>query len=81
MNPFEMVVLIVAIVVAGRVIATRYGRASAPGGLASSSSPAEVEELRAEIRRLKDRVAVLERLATDDTTRLEQEIEKLRDQP
>jgi len=81
MNPFEMVVLIVAIVVAGRVLASRYGRHSTSDVYASSSATAEVEELRTEIRRLKDRVAVLERLATDDTARLEREIEKLRDQP
>jgi len=80
MNPFEMVVLIVAIVVAGRVLVSRYARTGA-ADMTASSSPAEAEELRAEIRRLKDRVAVLERLATDDTARLDREIEKLRDQP
>lgn len=80
MNPFEMVVLIVGIVVAGRVLVSRYTRSGTPD-TPTSPSPVEVEELRAEIRRLKDRVAVLERLATDDTARLDREIEKLRDQP
>ncbi|MGE4429655.1 MAG: hypothetical protein AB7E05_02815 [Sphingobium sp.] len=84
MNPFEMVVLIVAIVVAGRVLAVRYGRHGAGGGggdAPSAARTAEMEQMRAEIGKLKDRVAVLERLATDDSAALEREIEKLRGQP
>jgi len=34
---------------------------------------------REEVRELKDRVAVLERIATDSSTNLAHEIEKLRD--
>ncbi len=77
MNPFEMVVLIVAIVVAGRVLASRYGSRSASPG----PSAQEQEQLRAEIQKLRDRVAVLERLATDPGASLEREIEKLRERP
>jgi hypothetical protein len=39
----------------------------------------EAERLRAEVKALKDRVAVLERLATDSSTALEREFEKLKD--
>jgi len=78
MNPFEMVVLIVAIVVAGRVIATKYGSHATPAGGLSAQ---EADQLRDDLQKLKDRVAVLERLATDDSAKLEREIEKLRSQP
>jgi hypothetical protein len=39
----------------------------------------EAERLRAEVKSLKDRVAVLERLATDSTSALEREFDKLRE--
>ncbi|MGE4409453.1 MAG: hypothetical protein AB7D33_02640 [Sphingobium sp.] len=74
MNPFEMVVVIVALVVLGRIVTARYGRSPA-----TASSEAEVQHLRDEVRGLKERVAVLERLATDSTVALEREFEKLRD--
>ena len=78
MNPFEMVVMIVAIVVVGRIVVARYGHASGTGGAAVSD--VEAQQMREEIKALKDRVAVLERLATDGTAALEREFEKLRNQ-
>jgi hypothetical protein len=48
----------------------RQPRASAP--------PPEVDALYAEIARLRDRVEVLERIATDQPRRLSQQIEDLR---
>jgi len=39
----------------------------------------EAERLRAEVKSPKDRVAVLERLATDSTSALEREFDKLRE--
>ena len=45
---------------------------------------AENQRLRDELRAMKDRLAVLERLATDNNdsgARLDREIEKLRDRP
>ena len=65
MGPFEMVVAIVAITAIASVIRARYG--------------VDTERLRAEVKALKERVAVLERLATDGSTALEREFEKLRD--
>nr|WP_253201370.1 hypothetical protein [Sphingomonas quercus] len=39
----------------------------------------EAESLRAEVRLLKDRLAVLERIATDNSSSLDRQIEALRD--
>jgi hypothetical protein len=39
----------------------------------------EAERLRAELKALKDRVAVLERLATDSSSALEREFDRLRE--
>jgi cell shape-determining protein MreC len=88
MNPFEMVVAIVVVVTVGRVIMARYGVVSGKKGETiafrdDSATRAENERLRDELRGMKERLAVLERLATDNDTssaRLDREIEKLRDQ-
>lgn len=70
MNPFEMVVLIVAIVVIGRIYLAKHGRKD--GGM-----DAENARLRAEIAELKDRIATLERIAVDKRHRLAEEIDAL----
>ncbi|OSZ68760.1 hypothetical protein CAP40_09480 [Sphingomonas sp. IBVSS2] len=89
MNPFEMVFAIVVIVTIGSVIKARYGirkdkdgnefhrGGTAPDGVAA----AENARLRDEIRTLKERVQVLERVITDTegSLRLDREIESLRD--
>lgn len=82
-NPFSMVVAIVAIVMFASVMRARYGyhrnRNGHPG--LPQADNREAMALREEVKTLKERVAVLERLATDhnDTARLEQEIARLRD--
>ncbi|HVI97829.1 MAG TPA: hypothetical protein VM657_02055 [Sphingomonas sp.] len=78
MNPFEMVVAIIIVVTIGKVIQARY---AAGGGTRSSDDSQEARRLREEVRALKERIQVLERLATDDTSsaRLDREIEALRD--
>ncbi|MGE5722397.1 MAG: hypothetical protein ACM3YM_08030 [Sphingomonadales bacterium] len=79
MNPFEMVVMIVAIVMIAGVFRTR-SRAGGPAMMARQREDAEeTRRLRAEVNVLKERVAVLERIATDKGSLLEQEIEQLRD--
>lgn len=80
MNPFEMVVLIVAIVMVARVLQAKYRSENGTGGKLAEAAGAENQRLRSEITALKERVAVLERLATDDSgpRALEREIEKLR---
>lgn len=77
--PFLMVVLIVAIVSWSRLQRAKYDTAKAP-----PADRLEADRLTGEIRALKDRIAVLERIVTDgDHNRglaLEREIEALRDQ-
>lgn len=78
MNPFEMVVLIVAIVTIASVFRAKYRTGHRHGDEVAGRDP-DAERLRDEVKQLKERIAVLERLATDDTSRLDREIEKLRD--
>lgn len=76
--PFVMVVLIVAIVSWSRLQRAKYVHAQT-----APAEGADTERLAGEIRALKDRIAVLERIVTDgDHVRgiaLEREIEALRD--
>lgn len=81
MNPFEMVVLIVAIVTVGSIIRAKHGvRKDRHGNPVAVPNDAESRQLRDEIKQLKERIAVLERLATDNNSAiaLDREIEKLR---
>lgn len=85
----EMIVAIVVIVTIGSVIKARYGiRKDRDGNelphgspATDSSATAENARLRDEIRALKERVQVLERVITDTegSLRLDREIESLRD--
>ena len=84
MNPFEMVIAIVAIVTIGGIIRARMGVGRDNQGnefsLRSDAAAAENKQLREDIRGLKERIAVLERVITDTNTssNLDREIEKLR---
>jgi uncharacterized protein YlxW (UPF0749 family) len=76
-----MVVLIVAIVMIASIIKPRYGRRRGrhgPDGEAMIESP-ETQRLRDEVKQLKERLAVLERITVEKENSLEREIEKLRD--
>jgi hypothetical protein len=77
-----MVVLIVLVAVVGGIIKARY---KAAGRIEpQQQDSADAQRQRDEIRALKERIAVLERLATennDSGARLDREIEKLRDRP
>jgi uncharacterized protein YlxW (UPF0749 family) len=78
MNPFEMVVAIVFIVMVASVLKARV-RQTAQG---SPADDAEAARARDEVRQLKERIAVLERVITDQhsPSALDREIERLRDQ-
>lgn len=88
MNPFEMVIGIILIVTIGNVIKTRlkakHGIIEDEDGnerLARPADTGEAARLREEVRGLKERVQVLERVITDQrqSNDLSVEIEKLRD--
>lgn len=79
MGPFEMVVAIVAIGALSSVLRAKYGHKNRGRGEAETGlSGRDAELLRAELRTLKERVATLERIATDGSSNLDREIEALR---
>ena len=83
MNPFEMVIGIVLIVTIGSIVRAKYGvhrdRRGNEYFVGNANQDAETKALQAEIRALKERIQVLERIATDKSSRLADEIESLRD--
>lgn len=81
MGPAEMIVAIVAIVTIGGIIRAKYGHRHGRRGRTGNEvtyQDQDAARLREEVKALKERVAVLERLATDGNSSLEREIEKLR---
>ena len=78
MNPGEMIVLIVLIVTIGKVLSGR--RRNKGAGTEIIQADPDNARMREEVKMLKDRIAVLERIATDNSsaTALDREIEKLR---
>ncbi len=87
-----MVVVIVAMVLGARIYRDRCGfggrqnRRDRFGGdtprqrfADNGNDDAENQRLREEVRALKDRIAVLERIATDSSSNLDREIEALRE--
>jgi hypothetical protein len=85
MNPFEMVVAIVAITAIASVLRAKYGVIRHGRGrhaveeFVGRPDP-DAARAQEEIKALKERIAVLERLATDTNSAvsLDREIEKLR---
>ena len=78
MNPFELVLGIVAIVFVARVLRDRYRyQASIP----PAADRDDTARLRDEVRQLNQRIQVLERVITDNhsSVDLDREIERLRD--
>ena len=75
-NPFEMVVLIVFITAIAGVLRARYkGRSASEGQIDS----AETRQLRDEVKMLKERLSVIERITVEKENSLAREIESLRD--
>ncbi|OWQ92632.1 hypothetical protein [Sphingopyxis witflariensis] len=83
MGPFEMVVGIVLIVTIGSIVRAKHGIRRDPkgGDYLVAQDNGETKALQTEIRALKERIQVLERIATDHNraASLDEEIEKLRD--
>lgn len=81
MNPYEMVAFIVVIVMVASVLRARYGyhrRGGGPVG-ANPEERAETLRLRDEVKDLKERLKVLERITVEKENSLAKEIESLRD--
>ena len=77
-----MVVLIVAIVMIASIFRAKYGygrHRRGDSGPVSAQDQAENLRLREEIKQLKERLHVLERIAVDKENSLAKEIESLRD--
>ena len=82
MNPFEMVVLIVGMVMLASVLRAKYGyhrRRDRDGGSLPPQEQAETMRLRDEVKQLKERIHVLERIAVEKEDTLSRQIEELRD--
>lgn len=85
MNQFEMVAFIVLVVMIASIVKTairaRHGLTrDRKGNEVATRSDPDADRLRDEVKTLKDRIAVLERLATDTNSAvtLDREIDKLR---
>ena len=83
MGRYEFIIAIVAIVMFASVLKARYGwhRRRRHGNDIESegSDSGEAARLREEVKMLKERIHVLERITTDRENSLSREIEELRD--
>jgi hypothetical protein len=79
MNPFEMVAIIVVAVMIGSVLRARYQHRSFGGADVNPEEHAETLRLREEVKDLKERIKVLERITVDKENGLAKQIEELRD--
>jgi len=74
MNQYEFILGIVIVVMIAGIFKTRFKYSARQPG----DGP-ETQRLREEVRSLKERIQVLERIAIDKENALEREIEQLRD--
>ena len=79
MGPFEMVVAIVLITTLAGVWKAKHGVRRDRQGNEHHLDTVENQRLRDEVKQLKERLAVLERITIEKESSLEREIEKLRD--
>lgn len=82
-DPFTMVVLIVLIVTIAGLIRAKLGiRRDNKGNeysIRDRADDVETQRLREEVKQLKERLHVLERITVEKENSLEREIERLRD--
>ena len=79
MGPFEMVIGIVLITAVASIVKAKMGIGRDwKGNERPLRDDAETERLRAEVRQLKERLAVIERITIEKESSLEREIESLR---
>lgn len=80
MNQFEMVVMIVLIVMIASVLRSAFGlRRNRRDRQGAIQDDPETKRLREEVKSLKERLAVIERITVEKENSLEREIENLRD--
>lgn len=79
MNPFEMVAIIVVAVMIASVLRAKYGHSRHRGVEADPREHAENIRLREEVKELKERIKVIERITVEKENSLSRQIEELRD--
>lgn len=79
MNQFEMIAIIVVAVMIASVLKARYGHGRRRAVEKDSQEHAENMRLRDEVKELKERLKVLERITVEKENSLSREIEELRD--
>ena len=83
MNQFEMVAIIVVAVMMASVLRARFGYSRrhrrGEGEMVSAQEQAETLRLRDEVKALKERIHVLERITVEKEDTLTRQIEELRD--
>jgi uncharacterized protein YlxW (UPF0749 family) len=80
MNQYEMVAVIVVVVMVTSMIRSIFGlRRPRKGERPPVAEDAEARRLREEVKQLKERLAVIERITVEKENSLEREIERLRD--
>ena len=79
MNPFEMVAVIVVAVMIASVLRAKYGHSRHRGVEADPREQVENVRLRDEVKELKERIKVLERITVEKENSLSRQIEELRD--
>lgn len=81
MNQYEMIVLIVAIVMFASVLRARFGYSRRGRSISGPSDEDRSENLRLqeEVKELKERLKVLERITVEKENSLSRQIDDLRD--
>lgn len=79
MGRYEFIIAIVAIVMFATVLKARYSALRRHGGEIEPRDDGEAARLREEVKKLQERIHVLERITTDRENSLSREIEELRD--
>ena len=79
MNPFEMVAIIVVTVMIASVLRAKYSHRHRREVGSDPAEKVETLRLKDEVKQLKERIHVLERIATDKESTLSRQIEELRD--
>ena len=79
MNQFEMIAVIVVAVMIASVLRAKYGHARRGEAQIYPREHAENMRLREEVKELKQRIQVLERITVEKENTLSKQIEELRD--